>query len=350
MDPTLPDPLITLLITGALGAVTAALLWPGWGLVARLRRARRLSDRVAVEDALKHVRKCELHNQSATLASVSGSLGSGRDEAARLLVRMEALGLLETTADGFRLTPQGRSSALHIIRAHRLWEMYLADRTGYPEVDWHAIAESREHDLGPEEADRLSAELGHPTHDPHGDPIPDPWGTFVSHGGVPLASIAVGSAARIVHLEDEPNTVYAQLLAAGLDLGMIVNVVDADPARIRIWAGGDEIALAPVVAANVSVIPLPVTESPTPAPDDSSPLSGLRPGESATVVGISPRCRGPQRRRLLDLGVLPGASISAELASATGGSTAYRIRDALIALRTDQASLIHVRRPAGVTR
>jgi DtxR family Mn-dependent transcriptional regulator len=71
-------------------------------------------------------------------------------------------------------------------------------------------------------------------------------------------------------------------------------------------------------------------------------LADLEPGESGQVVGISPILQGPQRRRLLDLGVVPGTEIRAEFASSTGDPVAYLIRGALIALRSDQASLIQL--------
>ncbi len=73
-------------------------------------------------------------------------------------------------------------------------------------------------------------------------------------------------------------------------------------------------------------------------------LAGLRPGESARVVRIAASCRGPQRRRLLDLGVVPGTRITAVLQSAWGDPVAYEIRGALIALRREQAEGIEVRR------
>jgi DtxR family Mn-dependent transcriptional regulator len=64
------------------------------------------------------------------------------------------------------------------------------------------------------------------------------------------------------------------------------------------------------------------------------------------VLRLAPACQGPQRRRLLDLGVVPGTVITAELASASGDPVAYRIRGALIALRRRHAEWIVVAREA----
>ncbi len=79
----------------------------------------------------------------------------------------------------------------------------------------------------------------------------------------------------------------------------------------------------------------------------SETLVQLRPGESAEVVRISPACRGAQRRRLLDLGVLPGTVVSAEFEGALSDPMAYRIRGAVIALRKNQAEWIYITRRTG---
>ena len=73
-------------------------------------------------------------------------------------------------------------------------------------------------------------------------------------------------------------------------------------------------------------------------------LSALSPGESAAVVGIAPACQGPQRRRLLDLGLVPGTVVTAELRGALKDPVAYRVRGALIALRRQQAEWVRVDR------
>ncbi len=99
------------------------------------------------------------------------------------------MGLIASSNGDFVLTPAGQESALHIIRAHRLWERYLADETGFSEAEWHAQAEFLEHELEPSDVNALSAQLGNPLHDPHGDPIPTAGGDLVTHGGMPLPAL-----------------------------------------------------------------------------------------------------------------------------------------------------------------
>jgi DtxR family Mn-dependent transcriptional regulator len=300
------------------------------------------TERILSEDALKHIYKWQAQRRRPTVQSIAGALQTSLDEAATLLDKMTAHRLLEMKGDEFHLTPAGEEHALQIIRAHRLWERYLADETGFPEAEWHGQAERQEHLLSPVETEALSARLGHPIHDPHGDPIPTASGAFVPHGGQPLTRLAPGAAARIVHIEDEPPVVYAQLVAEGLHPGVEIWVVEVTPQRIRFLADGEERILAPLLANNVSVTPLPRAEQAhIPASDR---LADLRPGQSGQVVSISPACRGLERRRFMDLGILPGTIIKAEMISPSGDPTAYRIRGALIGLRKEQAGLINIRR------
>ena len=334
------DPFVALGVAAAGGLALALLLWPRAGALARWRRARRMSDRVYREDALKHIHKAEVKGRRPTLLSIAGALGISPNEAAALVGRMEAGGLLADDAGTPRLTPAGRDAALHVIRAHRLWERYLAEETGYDEADWHGRAEEREHELTPAELEALAARLGHPTHDPHGDPIPPPDGALEPHGGVPLTALPADQAGRIVHLEDEPEIVYAQLVAEGLSPGQIVRNATVAPDRVHFWTNGDEHVLAPVLAANVFVRPL--AEGEAAAAPVGRPLAALRLGETARVVALAPGLRGQERRRLLDLGLLPGTAVTAELRSPSGDPTAYRIRGATIALRAEQAKQIRV--------
>ncbi len=120
---------------------------------------------------------------------------------------------------------------------------------------------------------------------------------------------------------------------------MVLRLVERSPERLRFWAGGDEHTLAPVLAANISVLALPEMEAEEPV---GKPLSHLRSGESAVVLSISPVSRGLDRQRLLDLGLLPGTKVSVALIGPGGDPKAYRIRGALIALRDDQADRILV--------
>jgi DtxR family Mn-dependent transcriptional regulator len=337
------DPLIALIAAAVAAGVVLGLFWPDRGLFWRWRQAARMTRRVLMEDTLKHLHDCEYVGRTPFLQSIAGALQVPADDIAALLPEMQARGLVQFDGDRLELTAEGRDYARHIIRAHRLWEHYLAEQTGYAEGDWHSLSERREHELSPAETDALSVALGHPLYDPHGDPIPTTSGDLMPVEQVALPNFPLNKPARIVHLEDEPETVYAQLVAEGLHPNMQVQISQITPQRIRFWAGGDEHVLAPVVAANISVAPLKKTEQ-QPEPGRFELLNQLKPGETARVVSISPNSRGAERRRFMDLGILPGTTVTAELISPSGDPTAYRVRGALIGLRREQAGMINISR------
>lgn len=86
--------------------------------------------------------------------------------------RLVAAQWLESAADGWRLTDAGRTKARELVRSHRLWEAFLAQRFRVPEERVHASAEKVEHFLGESLRDELAAELQQSTQDPHGRAIP----------------------------------------------------------------------------------------------------------------------------------------------------------------------------------
>jgi DtxR family Mn-dependent transcriptional regulator len=335
----MPDPLLSLLVSALLGGIGLLIFWPDRGLYWRWQFARQTTERVLMEDTLKHIHESEMQGRRPTVQSIAGALSVTVDRVAELLPQMEARELLVAGGDGYRLSPKGRDYALQIVRAHRLWERYLAEETGFAQDEWHTRAHRREHLLTAEEVDALATRLGHPTHDPHGDPIPTADGKLVLHDGHPMTQLAVDQPARIVHLEDEPANVYAQLVAEELYPGMQIRVTEVTPQRVRFWADGDEHILAPILAANVMVVPSPqerLEAVPT------RRLNDLKPGEKAKVASISHAVRGNERRRFMDLGILPGTEIEADLKSPSGDPTAYRVRGTLIALRHDQADGIYI--------
>jgi DtxR family Mn-dependent transcriptional regulator len=289
---------------------------------------------------LKHILKYEAAGRRPTLDSIAGALEIRASRAAVLLQVLEEHGMVSFEEGNLRLKPAGREMALHIVRAHRLWESYLAEQTGVAEREWHQRAERQEHLLSPQEADALAARLGFPTRDPHGDEIPVPHGELPAEQGQPLHAVAENTSLLITHIEDEPKTVYAQLCAEGLRAGMRAYVMEKSAHRIRFWADGNVHVLAPVLANNISVVPSPELAVKDLAEEQF--LSQLAPGQAGKVLGLSPACRGVERRRLLDLGFVSGTPVEVEMVSPGGDPTAYRVRGTLIALRRQQAGLIRV--------
>ncbi|HCA79871.1 MAG TPA: hypothetical protein DEP53_09070 [Bacteroidetes bacterium] len=330
---------VLVLLAGA-----SALFWPDRGLMARIKTSKLQADRERVEDALKHLYDMEAKGLPCTPEGIADALSMSAPESANLLRRLVSIGLLKAEGGAFRLTSEGRSYALRIIRVHRLWERYLADETAVSESDWHLEAEKKEHLISAEEAAALERRLGHPAYDPHGDPIPSAAGELPEVSWKSLTALKEGEIAGIVHIEDEPPAYYAQLAAQGFYPGLQVRVIELRTDRITVEANGNEIALAPVLAANLSVVSLPAEQIKS---GIVRTLSMLRPGERGIVTGISQACRGLQRRRLMDLGVVPGAVIEVAMESVTRDPVAYSVRGATIALRKQQADMIFIEEKGG---
>ena len=148
------------------------------------------------------------------LAADSGDAASTKGVAARLSVsaasvsnmfaRLQEMGLVEYERyRGATLTERGRREALRLVRRHRLIETFLLEHLGYDWQDVHAEAERLEHAVSDAFTDRLAELLGHPDHDPHGDPIPSAEGTLEVDDSFPLSEAVVGSTLRLSKVRDE---------------------------------------------------------------------------------------------------------------------------------------------------
>ena len=320
-----------LLLLIALAALGGVLLW--WRMQEPARQRQRL------EDALKHLFEQEYRGRRGSISSLAGALRLSDSVVIPLIGRMQAQGLVIASGQEFQLTTEGERLALQVVRAHRLLERYFADEARLPLRDIHAAAERREHSLSPGEADRLSASLGHPTRDPHGDPIPTREGSVPPAAGTPATSWPADTTGRVVHLEDEPEISFAQIVAVGLRVGQLVRIVESTPTRLVLSDGENEFRLAPAVAANVFLAPAPnVTHA-----ADVIRLSDLSNDTRAEVVALDEACQGFSRRRLMDLGFTEGARIRPFLRTFAGDPRAYEVRGTLVALRREQASQVLVR-------
>ena len=330
---------ITVWLTATI-ILLAAILLPRVGLAAIYKSYRATQEREQVEDALKHLLDREHQGRHATPESIGGTLDLPRAKAMQLIEHMEAQGLVESHGVELRLTAEGERWALHVLRAHRLWERYLADEARMPLNKIHGEAQKREHSLTEAQLNELDAALGHPTRDPHGDPIPSREGKMNRAEGMPITAWQAESPARIVHLEDEPALAYQQILAAGLRLGQDIRVIEKNSHRYVLSDGENEYKLAPAVASNIHVMALPESEM---LKREAIPLAELAQGRRAQIVALDDSVQGFPRRRFLDLGLTPGTAIHPELANFFGEPRAYRVRGTMIALRNDQASQIWVK-------
>lgn len=322
-------------------------LWPRYGVLARLRQRSTRQARERGDNALKHLLQEAQAGRAGSFASLKGTLRLGDRALLRVLERLRVGGLTASEGGSYRLTASGERRARHLVRAHRLLERYLADEARLPLTSVHRVAERLEHRLSEAEADRLSASMGHPERDPHGDPIPAA-DESLDDPGVPITHWTSGQEGRIAHLEDEPAATFRALVHLGLEPGQAFRVIAVDDEAMRLVAEDREIRLPLEHAGNVFATPLEGWAHDT---EGLVRLSDLPDAHAGEIVSLSPTCQGLTRRRLLDLGFTPGTRVAPVLRTFAGDPRAYRVRGTTIALRRDQASAVVVRVEApGATR
>jgi DtxR family Mn-dependent transcriptional regulator len=129
---------------------------------------------VAIQDYLKEIYKIQAAGERATTTAIARRMGVAPSSATSMVKKLAVLGLAEHAPyRGIELSDAGAKIALEVIRHHRLLEQYLAETLGLSIDAVHAEADRLEHVLSEELEARIDEQLGYPTHDPHGDPIPD---------------------------------------------------------------------------------------------------------------------------------------------------------------------------------
>ena len=128
----------------------------------------------SIQDYLKSIYKLQAADGHVTIGALARDQGVSPASASAMVKKLAALELLEHEPyRGARLTDAGERGAGEVIRHHRLLELYLAETLGLHVDDVHAEADRLEHVISEELEARIDRALGFPTHDPHGDPIPD---------------------------------------------------------------------------------------------------------------------------------------------------------------------------------
>jgi DtxR family Mn-dependent transcriptional regulator len=299
------------------------------------------NEKVIIEDILKQLYHFENSGNRVDMKTLVQVLDFNNSRILEAINKMTINDLIFFESDVLKLTETGREYALRIVRVHRLWERFLADKTGFSKEEWHDRAELMEHQLTHDDAEKLAARLGNPKFDPHGDPIPTKTGKMAQVKGIELPLLPVNTVGRITHIEDEPEVIYKQILAENIHIGSLLRVVENNATRIVFHSEGEEFKLAPIVAANLTVSPI---EKEVVIEDNITRLSSLQENETAKIIGISRESRGESRRRLLDLGFVKGTEISVDLMNPLGEPNAYLVKGTSIALRKNQAAKILIKK------
>jgi DtxR family Mn-dependent transcriptional regulator len=275
--------------------------------------------------------------EGINLEKVADDLGLETEKLRALLPEWAESGWVEAAGEEWSLTRKGWEEGRLFLRAHRIYESYLAEQTGLEPGKWHEEADRLEHELDTEAIDKLARRLNRPRYDPHGDAIPTRQLDMPELAGRLLSQVTHEGIYEVIHLEDEPREPFERLIAAGLAPGLILEVHMLSRGRFLVEWAGQEAHLDSAQAAALMV---------TTCEDEASQnlakgnLNSLKDGGAATVHSLSPAIRGLERRRLLDLGFVPGSSVVRESRGAFRGPVRFRVRGTVQALRPEQARMI----------
>ncbi len=173
----------------------------------------------STEDYIKAVYALEAFGERVTTSAVASQLHIANGSVSAMLKKLSQERLLHYKPyQGVTLTAAGRRMALKIVRRHRLWEVFLAERLGFPWDEVHDEAERLEHVTSNRLERKLDESLGFPAADPHGDPIPTATGNVQSYASRPLAACNEGDRVRIVRVSDRTPALLRHAAKLGLAL------------------------------------------------------------------------------------------------------------------------------------
>ncbi|MDQ5812339.1 MAG: metal-dependent transcriptional regulator [Actinomycetota bacterium] len=182
------------------------------------------SPSASVEDYLKAIWGIAGSGVAST-KEVAERLSIAPPSVTNMFVRLREMGLVEYERyRGVSLTERGRGEAMRLLRRHRLIETFLVEHLGYSWQEVHEEAERLEHAVSDGFTERLAEFLGHPDHDPHGDPIPTVDGTLEPDDSFPLSGAVAGRRVRIYKVSDESIPTLDYLGEHGLVPGCLLNV------------------------------------------------------------------------------------------------------------------------------
>ncbi|MSO44718.1 MAG: metal-dependent transcriptional regulator [Thermoleophilia bacterium] len=185
----------------------------------------------AVEDYTKAIYALQARREGlVSTNALAERLDVTAGSASTMIKKLNDLGIVEHTRyHGVQLTEAGVRIALTVIRKHRLLELFLVESLGVPWDRVHRDAELLEHHLSDELTARMAEKLGHPTHDPHGDPIPTADGNIDEGHTVALETLAPGAAGTFVRVSDSDPAMLRYLAERGIAPGMSFAIVDRQP-------------------------------------------------------------------------------------------------------------------------
>jgi DtxR family Mn-dependent transcriptional regulator len=211
-----------------------------------------------IEDYLKVIYTLirERGEERASTSAISDRMEVSAASATNMMQKLADMRLVEYVPyRGVSLTDTGEKIALEVIRHHRLIELYLAEALGYSWDAVHDEAERLEHVISEEFEDRIDAMLGHPTTDPHGDPIPPKTGRPPEGTSRRLSDVEIGESVVVRRVSDRNGDFLRQLASLELVPGTRVRVVGREAAggAITLELDGRPLSVGELLARRVYV-------------------------------------------------------------------------------------------------
>jgi DtxR family Mn-dependent transcriptional regulator len=210
----------------------------------------------AIEDYLKAIYTLQQQSGAVSTSLLGEQRGSKPGSVTGMVKKLAEMNLVQHTPyQGVLLTPAGERIALEVIRHHRLLELYLVEALGYSWDEVHEEAEKLEHHISEKLEARIAARLGHPTFDPHGDPIPTLEGTLPASDDLRLSELAVDDRGRVLRVRDQSAERLRYLADLGLIPGASLSVTASAPfdGPITVRLGAADHALDRRMARTIEV-------------------------------------------------------------------------------------------------
>lgn len=208
----------------------------------------------AMEDYLKTIYKLQQDRSAVSTSEIATRLQVSPASATNMVKRLARLKLVSYTRyHGFSLTPPGRRIALETIRHHRLIETYLAEHLGVSLDKVDSEAERMEHVLSDEVESRMAKELGNPTVDPHGDPIPTPEGGVRDVRYPNLEVLSDGETGVVARVSDRNPALLRRLDKLGLLPGVVLKMLSHHATHCEVEVGGRRLTLPQALCKSVYI-------------------------------------------------------------------------------------------------
>ncbi|HEY0042699.1 MAG TPA: metal-dependent transcriptional regulator [Flavisolibacter sp.] len=180
---------------------------------------------VSEENYLKAIYHLQEDGGTVSTNALAEKLQTKAASVTDMMKKLSAKGLLNYTPYyGFSLSQEGKKIAVAVVRRHRLWEYFLADRLKFNWKEVHSIAEELEHVSSKKLIDKLDEYLGFPQTDPHGDPIPDSKGRILLSQATPLIDLPLHQPAEIMQVTNQSDEILEHLKEKQLSIGTILEV------------------------------------------------------------------------------------------------------------------------------